>query len=74
MVLQLEDCTDTFKVLYPSFDIVYELDHSSGHDKEKADGLTRTPSTMLNWEHGGKQRSMRSSELGIENTGTVRHD
>jgi hypothetical protein len=73
MVLQLEDCTDTFKVLHPSFDIVYELDHSSGHNKEKADGLTTTPS-MLGWEHGGKQRSMRSSELGIKNTGTVRHE
>jgi hypothetical protein len=73
MVLQLEDCTDVFKVLFPQFDVVFELDHSSGHDKEKADGLTTTPS-MLNWEHGGKQRSMRPSELGIENTGTVRHD
>ncbi len=73
MVLQLEDCTDTFKVLFPSFQIVYELDHSSGHDKEKADGLTTTPS-MLGWEHGGKQRSMRSSELGMNNTGTVRHN
>jgi hypothetical protein len=72
MVLQLEDCTDVFKVLYPIFDIVFELDHSSGHDKEKADGLTTTPS-MLNWEHGGKQRSMRDSELGVKNTGTVRH-
>jgi hypothetical protein len=72
MVLQLEDCTDVFKVLYPRFDIVYELDHSSGHDKEKADGLTTTPS-MLNWEHGGKQRRMRDSELGLKNTGTVRH-
>jgi hypothetical protein len=73
MALQLEDCTDTFKVLFPAFDIVYELDHSSGHDKEKADGLTTTPS-MLGWEHGGKQRRMRSSELGKNNTGTVRHE
>jgi hypothetical protein len=72
MVLQLEDCTDVFKVLYPQFDIVFELDHSSGHDKEKADGLTTTP-PMLGWEHGGKQRCMRSSELGESNTGTVRH-
>jgi hypothetical protein len=72
MVLQLEDCTNVFKALYPQFDIVYELDHSSGHDKEKADGLTTTPS-MLGWEHGGKQRSMRASELGVNNTGTVQH-
>ena len=62
MVLHLEDCTDVFKVFYSQFDIVFELDHSSGHDKEKADGLTTTPS-MLGWEHGGKQGCMRSSEL-----------
>jgi hypothetical protein len=51
MVLQLEDCINVFKALYPQFDIVYELDHSSGHDKEKC--LTTTPS-KLGWEHGGK--------------------
>ena len=39
MVFQLEDCADVFKV-------VFELDHSSGHDKEKADGLTTTPSML----------------------------
>jgi hypothetical protein len=72
MVLQLEDCTAVFKVLYRQFDIVYELDHSSGHDKEEVDGLTTTPS-MLGWEHGGKQRSMRGLELGANNTGTVGH-
>jgi hypothetical protein len=72
MVLQLEDCTNLFKSLHPVFDIVYELDHSSGHDKEKVDGLTTTPS-MLGWEHGGKEQSMRGSELGANNTGTVRH-
>jgi hypothetical protein len=70
MVLKLEDCADIFKALYPQF--VYELDHSSGHNKEKADDLTTTP-LMLGWEHGGKQRSMRVSELGVNNTGTVRH-
>jgi hypothetical protein len=67
MVLQLEDCTNVFKVLFPEIDIIYKLDHSSRHDNEKADGLTTTPS-MLGWEHGGKQRSMRSSELGVNNT------
>jgi hypothetical protein len=72
MVLQLEDCADVFKVLYPQFDVVFELDHSSGHDKEKTDGLTTTQS-MLGWEHGGKQQSMRSSELGEHNAGTARH-
>jgi hypothetical protein len=71
-VLQLEYCTNVFKALYPQFDIVYELDHSSGQDKEKADGLTTAP-LMLGWEHGGKQRSMRASQLGVNNTGTVQH-
>ena len=66
MVLQLEDCTNVFKALYPQFDIVYELDHSSGHDKEKAHGLTTTPS-VLGWEHGGRQHSMRALELGVNN-------
>ncbi len=72
MVLQLEDCTDVSKFLCPQFDIVFELDHLSGHDKEKADGLTTTQS-MLGRERGGKQQSMRSSELGECNAGTARH-
>jgi hypothetical protein len=72
MVLQLEDCTAVFKVLDQQFDIVYELDHSSGHDKENLDGLTATPS-MLGWGNGGKQCSMRGSEVTVNNTGTVRH-
>jgi hypothetical protein len=29
---------------------------------------------MLGWEHGGKQRSMRGSELTVNNTGTVQHE
>jgi hypothetical protein len=43
VVLQLEHCTDVFNALYSQFDIVYELDHSSGQDKEKADGRMATP-------------------------------
>jgi hypothetical protein len=46
MVLQLEDCTATFKVLFPSFNIIYKLDHLSGHDKEKEDGLMTTLSML----------------------------
>ena len=72
MVLQLEDCRDAFKVLYPQFDIVFDLDHSIGHNKERADGLTMT-SSMLGWEHGGKQRCIRSSQVQETNTGTVWH-
>ena len=40
MVLQLEDCIDIMKVLYPQFDCVFLFDHSNGHDRMKPDGLS----------------------------------
>jgi len=40
MVVQIEDCIDCLKYLYPQFDFVFELDHSSGHAKERPDGLS----------------------------------
>jgi hypothetical protein len=39
MVLQLEDCIDVLKVLYPQFDFLFLFDHSCGHDRQKEDGL-----------------------------------
>jgi hypothetical protein len=40
MVLQIEDCFDCFKPLHPEFDMVWELDHSSGHSTKLPAGLT----------------------------------
>ncbi len=35
MVIQLEDCIDYLKVLYPQYEFVFLLDHSCGHDRGK---------------------------------------
>ena len=39
VVLQLEDCVDVVKTLYPQYDFLFMFDHSYGHDKQRADGL-----------------------------------
>ena len=33
MVIQLEDCVDVLKHLYPDFDFLFLVDHSNGHDR-----------------------------------------
>ena len=35
MVLQLEDCINCLKVLYPQFNFLYLFDHSCRHDRQK---------------------------------------
>ena len=66
MVLQLEDCIDVLSCLFPSFDFLFLLDHSNGHDRMKPDGLNIN---RLNVRHGGKQPKMRNSKLTIDNFG-----
>ncbi len=39
MVLQLEDCADCFRVLYPHIKFVFMLDHFCGHNKQREDVL-----------------------------------
>ena len=39
MVLQIEDCVDVLQYMYPNFDFVFLLDHSSGHDCLRPDGI-----------------------------------
>ena len=70
MVLQIEDCTDCLLHLYPQFKYRFELDHSSGHNAERPDGLTTT-SINLGW--GGKQRKMRDSTLSEDDIGPIKH-
>ena len=72
MVVQLEDCIDCVKHLYPQFDFVFELDHSSGHARERPDGLSTT-NGELNFGWGGAQRKMRDTMLGTEDVGTLQH-
>jgi len=42
MALQLEDCVDVLKVLYPQFDFLFLFDHSCWHDHQKEDGWDLT--------------------------------
>ena len=70
MVLQIEDCVDCMQFLYPHLDCRFELDHSSGHNAERIDGLSTT-SINLSW--GGKQRKMRDSILSDNDIGLLKH-
>ena len=48
MIIQIEDCIDCLQLIYPQFDYEFELDHSSGHNSERVDGLS-TSSMNLGW-------------------------
>lgn len=65
MVLQLEDCIDVLHVLNGSdtYDYMFLFDHSSGHDKQRPDGLSVTRMTKY---FGGAQAKMRDTFLGTE--------
>jgi hypothetical protein len=63
MVLQLEDCDDVITNLYPQYDFVFLFDHSSGHDKQREDGLNIKKMTK---GFGGAQRKMRDTAIKQE--------
>ncbi len=60
MVLQLEDCADVLKHLYPQYDCLFLFDHSSGHDKQREDGLNVKKMTK---SFVGIQREMRNTPI-----------
>ena len=60
MVLQMEDCVDVLKVLYPQFDIVFLFDHSCGHDKQRPDGLN---ANNISKGYGGSQPKMHDTKI-----------
>ena len=56
MVIQIEDCIDSLSYLYPMYTYEFELDHSSGHNSERLNGLSTTSSVIhLGWG-GNKER------------------
>ena len=63
MVLQLEDCIDVVKILWPQYDYLFLFDHSCGHDKQRADGLNAE--NMLRG-YGGKQALLRDTTIEQE--------
>jgi hypothetical protein len=56
---QVKDIIYCFNIIYPGYQLVLEVDHSSGHLKTKEDGLA-IRGLSLGW--GGAQRLMRDSE------------
>ena len=60
MVIQLEDCIDVLKFMFPDFDFLFFLDHSNGHDRMRPNGLNLNKVSM---KFAGKQPEMRSSVL-----------
>jgi hypothetical protein len=58
MVLQLEDCADVVKTLYPQYDFLFLFDHSCGHDRMPDDALRIEG---MNKGYGGEQNIMRES-------------
>lgn len=58
MVLQIEDCTDCFQVLYPGYDILFLLDHSNGHDYQQQNGLNLN---KIRKEFDGQQPKMQNT-------------
>jgi hypothetical protein len=63
MVLQVEDCCDVVTNLYPQYDFLFLVDHSSGHDKQREDGLNVSRMTR---NFGGAQRKMRDTQIKQE--------
>ena len=63
MVLQLEDCMDCLKVLYPQHNFLFLLDHSCGHDRQRVDGLNVENMNKL---YGGNKPKMRDTKIAQE--------
>jgi hypothetical protein len=60
MVLQMEDCIDVVKVLWPNFDFLFLFDHSCGHDRCRPNGLNNK---SLNKGFGGAQKKIELQRL-----------
>jgi hypothetical protein len=58
MVLQIEDCIDVLKVLFPNFDVLLLFEHSCGHDRQQEHGLNIE---NMSKGYGGKQSRLCSS-------------
>ena len=61
MVLQFEVTVDVLKIMHPSYDFVFLFDHSTGHAKQRPDGLNQH--RMNHAVFGGKTTPMQSSVI-----------
>ena len=58
MVIQFKDALDVLRVMHPAYDFVFLFDHSSGHSKQRSDGLNHL---RMDRTYGGKATRMRST-------------
>jgi hypothetical protein len=63
MLLQLEDCADCLKVLYPQHDSLFLLDHSCEHDRQRVDALNIENMNKL---YGDNKPKMRDTKITQE--------
>jgi len=63
MVLQLEDCIDVLRCLYPQYDVLFMFDHFCGHDRQREDGLNVE---NMSKNYGGKQSKLHTSLMKKE--------
>jgi hypothetical protein len=63
MVLQMEDCIDVVKVLWPDFVFIFHFDHSCRHDWRRPDELN---TKSLNKGFGGAPIKMRDSKIAAD--------
>jgi hypothetical protein len=63
MVLQFEDVVDCLKVMHPLYHFVFLFDHSSGHAKQRPDGLN---ASRMNKSFGGKCPAMHPTVIERE--------
>ena len=63
MVVQFEDVLDCLKIMYPGWEFVFLFDHSSGHAKQRPDGLN---AAKMNKSFGGKLPEMRQTLIAKE--------
>jgi len=64
MFFQFEDIVNTLRALYSTnYDFVFFFDHSSGHDKNRPDGLNEN---TINKFYGGNKAKMRDTKIENE--------
>ncbi|CAM9391459.1 unnamed protein product, partial [Sphacelaria rigidula] len=57
---QVVDCMDVFEVMYPEKQLTFEVNHSTGHAKNREDGLHVG---YMDVRYGGAQKVLRDTKL-----------
>ena len=60
MAIQVEDCVDCLKILFPDYDFVFLFDHSQGHSKKRLGSLQ---ASCVNLKFGGGQPHLRDTKI-----------